>query len=426
MSRSIHFPYEAVPPVIISEKNLLGIFSPSSWEPDNTPEGLIRKAFSSPFRSSLLPQRVRGKKKILIVVDDQTRMTPAALILPFLLEELEQGRTGSQEITLLLALGTHRPMTEEEIAGKLGKEIVSRYPVENHAWWDPSQLIHLGQTDSGIPIYVNRLAEEADFIIGIGQIVPHRVSGFSGGGNIIQPGIGGEMTTGQTHWLAARYTGREILGKAENPVKREIEEAALRSGLAWIINGIMDGTGRLIEVVAGDPLEAYRAGAALSYKIFRSPLPREADIVIADSYPYDSELWLSSKGIYAAELAVRPGGIVILVSPCPGGVSLSHPEVLEWGYHPYETVEKLVKEGKIKRLTAAAHLVHVGRVIKERAQGILVAAGISKDETEQLGFTHAATPQEALDLAFQRLGRDAQVAVLQQGGEILPEIEGRK
>ena len=422
MAVTIPFPYPEVSPVNIPEKNLLGIFSPSAIEIEKSPEELIREALIRPIQASRLSHQVRGKKKILIVVDDQTRMTPVATILPYLLEELGENRNGPHEISFLVGLGTHQPMNEEEIARKLGREITCRYPVLNHAWWDPAQLTYLGETDSHIPIYVNRLAGETDFLIGIGQIVPHRVSGFSGGGNIVQPGICGEETTGKTHWLAARFSGRDILGKADNPVKQEIEKVALRAGLAWIINCILDGSGRLAGVVTGDPVEAYRAGASLSYNIYRTVLPREADIVITDSHPYDSELWLSSKGIYAAELAVRQGGIVILVSPCPEGVSTSHPEVLEKGYHSFSVVEEMVQQGKISKLTAAAHLVHVGRVVKERTQGILVSAGISKQETEKLGLTYAATPQEALDIAFDRLGSEAQVAVLRQGGEILPVI----
>ena len=97
------------------------------------------------------------------------------------------------------------------------------------------------------------MVEEVDLIIGIGQIVPHRVTGFSGGGNIVQPGICGEETTGKTHWLSAQFKGREILGKIENPVKQEIERVAEKVGLEWIINTVQDGSGRLVEVVAGDP-----------------------------------------------------------------------------------------------------------------------------------------------------------------------------
>jgi len=166
-----------------------------------------------------------------------------------------------------------------------------------------------------------------------------------------------------------------------------------------------------------------RRGARRSLELCRVELPQEADIVVADSDPYDSELWVAAKGIYAAELVVKQGGIVILVTPCPEGISPSHPEVLKQGYQTFEEVEQKVRQGKIEKLTAAAHLVHVGRVIKERAKGILVSPGISKEETERLGFIHARDPQEALEIAFSLTGRDAKVAVLQRGGEILPVIK---
>jgi len=145
--------------------------------------------------------------------------------------------------------------------------------------------------------------------------------------------------------------------------------------------------------------------------------------VIADSHPYDSELWLASKGIYASELAVREGGVVILITLCQEGVSPSHPEILEMGYQTFEEVDRKVRKGTMNKLTVAAHLVHVGRVIKERAKGIMVSQGISKSETERLGLLHAREPQEALEIAFSLMGRNAKVAVLQRGGEILPIIK---
>jgi nickel-dependent lactate racemase len=338
-------------------------------------------------------------------------------------KELERGGIKREGIRFLIASGTHRPMTEEEILIKFGKEIPKKHPFFNHRSWDSSQLVYLGETPSGIPIHINRLVEEVDLIIGIGQIVPHRVSGFSGGGNIIQPGICGEETTGKTHWLSAQFDGWEILGKITNPVKKEIERVAEKAGLEWIINTIQDGTGRLVKVVAGDPVHAYREGASHSREVYQSQLPEEADIVIADSHPYDSELWLAAKGIYAAELAVKQGGVVILITSCPEGISVSHPEVLELGYQTFEEVDQKVRRGEIKKLTVAAHLVHVGRVIKERASGILVSPGISKEQAERLGFIYARDPQEALDIAFSHLSRDAKVAVLQRGGEILPVIK---
>jgi nickel-dependent lactate racemase len=418
----ISFPYPDIPPLNIPDRNLLGIFSPSTVKVERSEEEVISEGFSHPIGPDRLSKLLKGSKEVLIVVDDYTRTTPVQKILPRLISELGEAGIKPSGIKILVALGTHRPMTEEEIVKKFGKNIPKRYPILNHQWWDSSQLTYFGETEKGTPIFVNRMIKEVDFIIGIGQIVPHRVSGFSGGGNIIQPGICGEETTGKTHWLSAQFKGREILGKIDNPVKEEIEEVAQRVGLKWIINTIQDGSGRLIEVVTGDPIQAYRTGAKRSFEIYQSKLPREADIVIADSHPYDSDLWLAAKGIYASELAVKQGGVVILITLCQEGVSPSHPEVLEWGYQTFEEVNEKVRQRKIQKLTAAAHLVHVGRVIKERAKGILVSTGISKEETERLGFFHAKSPQEALEIAFSLSGRDAKVAVLQRGGEILPMI----
>jgi nickel-dependent lactate racemase len=419
----IDFPYPGINSIDIPDQNLLGIFAPSTVEIEKSEDQITEEALLQPIGSSPLHEILEWCQDVLILVDDYTRTTPTQKILPRLMKELERGGIKREGIRFLIASGTHRPMTEEEILKKFGKEIPKQYLILNHHWWDSSQMVYLGETPSGIPIHINRLVEEVDLIIGIGQIVPHRVSGFSGGGNIIQPGICGEETTGKTHWLSAQFDGWEILGKITNPVKKEIERVAEKAGLEWIINTIQDGTGRLVNAVAGDPVHAYREGAAKSRAVYLSQLPEEADIVIADSYPYDSELWLAAKGIYAAEIAVKKGGIVILVTSCPEGISVSHPEVLEWGYQTFEEVEQKVRHGKIKKLTAAAHLVHVGRVIKERAKGILVSPGISKEEAEQLGFIYARDPQEALDIAFSHLSRDAKVAVLQRGGEILPVIK---
>ena len=422
----ISFPYPEITPLDVPEENLLGIFSPSVVRVEESQEQIIENAFSHPIASAPLKQLLKGHEKVLIVVDDYSRTTPVQKILPALIGKLDHIGIKTNRIKILIALGTHRPMNEGEIVKKFGRDIREQYPVLNHHWWDSSQLSYLGETDSGTPIFINRLAKEVDFIIGVGQIVPHRVSGFSGGGNIIQPGICGEETTGKTHWLSAQFPGREILGRIENPVKEEIERVSQKAGLNWIINTTQDGSGRLISVVAGDPVQAYRIGAKRSLEVYQSQLPQEADIVIADSHPYDSDLWLAAKGVYASELAVKQGGVVILITPCPEGISPSHPEVLELGYQTFEEVDQKVRQGKVQKLTVAAHLVHVGRVIKKRARGIMVSPGIPKEDKERLGFIHAQEPQEALGIAFSLLGLRAKVAVLQRGGEILPVIKKQK
>ncbi len=419
----ISFPFREIDAIDVPEENLIGVFSPSTMEVEESEEEIIEKGLTKPIHSPPLSQLLKGCRNILIAIDDHTRTTPVGKILPRLLEVIKRSGLKPDGIKILIALGTHRPMTREEMVKKLGDDIVRQYDILNHPWWDGSQLIPLGETEKGTPIIVNRLVREYDIIIGIGQIVPHRVSGFSGGGNIIQPGICGEETTGKTHWLSAKFKGSGILGKIENPVKDEIERVAKKVGLRWIVNTIQDGSGRLIGVVAGDPYSAYREGAKLSFKVYKSIIPKEADIVIVDSHPYNSDLWVAAKGIYASELAVKKGGVVILISPCQEGVSPSHPEVLELGYQPFLDIEKMVQKGIIKKLTVAAHLAHVGRVIKERARGIMVSKGISREEKERLGFIHAQTPNEGLDIAFSIVGRDAKVLIFQRGGEVVPLVK---
>ncbi len=417
----VDFPY-ALEGVDIPDRNLLGIFAPSVIEVSRSEEEVVADALARPVGSGRLSEVARGCSRALILVDDQTRSTPVRLILPLVINELDAAGVPRPGIRILVALGTHRPMTTEEMEMKLGAAVVRSFPVINHNFADTASLTRLGETDAGTPVLVNRLAAQADLIIGIGQIVPHRVSGFSGGGNIVQPGISGEETTGKTHWLAAQFTGREILGVVDNSVKREIEKVALAAGLKWIVNTIQDGSGRVVDAVAGDPFSAYRKGAVVSKSVYRAFMPAEADIVLADSHPYDSDLWVAAKGIYASELAVKEGGWVILVSPCTSGVCPAHPEVLEQGYATFAEVEQRVKAGMIRKLTVAAHLVHVGRVIKERAKGILVSPGITQEETEKLGFTYARTVREALAIALSGSPADATIAVLQRGGEILPVV----
>jgi nickel-dependent lactate racemase len=418
----IDFPYAAIEGVDIAERNLLGIFAPSVIQAARSEEEIIAAALARPVGAGRLAEVARGCTSALILVDDWTRSTPVRVILPLVIDELDAAGVPREGIRILVALGTHRPMTAEEMAIKLGAAIVGSFPVVNHNFADTANLVRLGETDAGTPVLVNRLAAEADVTVGIGQIVPHRVSGFSGGGNIVQPGICGEETTGKTHWLAAEFPGRAILGVVDNPVKREIEKVALAARLRWIVNTIQDGTGRVVDAVAGDPVSAYRTGAAVSKTVYRAAMPAEADIVLADSHPYDADLWVAAKGIYASELAVKAGGWVILVSPCASGVCPAHPEVLEQGYATFAEVEQRVRAGMIPKLTVAAHLVHVGRVIKERARGILVSPGITQAQTEKLGFTYGRTAREALAIALSASPADATIAVLQRGGEILPVV----
>ncbi|HEV2493875.1 MAG TPA: nickel-dependent lactate racemase [Terriglobia bacterium] len=418
----VSFSYSDVPPLTISDSNLLACLAPRVLEPARPVADLVEKALDHPFGSPTLEALASPGARVLILVDDITRQTPASEVLPSVLRRLGGSGVNSESIRILIAAGTHARMNQQEIEQKLGPDVPKQYAVSIHHWRDEHNLGELGTTRDGTPIRVHRLLGESDLVIGIGQIVPHRVMGFTGGATIVQPGVSGAAVTGYTHWMSALYAGAEILGIAENPVRKEVEEIARRAGLRFIVNVVMDGRARVLHVVAGDPVAAHREGARHSRGVYGVAQPALADMVIAESYPADYDLWQAAKGVYAAELAVRPGGVVVLVTPCPHGVSQEHPEVERLGYHGYAEVKAMVERREITDLVAAAHLVHVGRVIRDRAQGIMVSPGIAPETQRQLGFRWAASPQEALELAFGVTGRESQVVVLKQGGHVLPLV----
>ncbi len=417
----IDFPYGGIPSLQVNDDSLIAVLAPRIQEAANEPESmLIERALRKPVGAPRLAELAAGKKSILILVDDYTRITPVHLILPAVLEEIRAAGASNKQVIILVASGTHRPMTTTEKSRRFGSEICSEYRVLDHSHDDLSRLVQLPTTPRGTEIWVNRAVVESDLVVGIGHIVPHRVAGFSGGGKIVQPGVCGAVTTGQTHWLSAQFEGAQIMGRIDNPVRREIEDVAKAAGLSFIANAVLDAHGRVVTLACGSSLEAYRAGSLSAMDVFGVPMERTAEIVIADSYPSDMEMWQASKGVYSADLALERGGVLILVTPCTEGVSAEFPELARIGYRPFAEVDAMIRSGELKDLTLAAHLVHVGRVIREKATGIIVSPGIDEQTVRSLGFRPAKTPQEALAMAFELKGKGASMAVLRNGGEIMP------
>lgn len=420
----IPFSYPEIPPLEVPDKNLLAVLQPRTVDASQAIEDLTLEALNHPAGCSPIEDDLSSSTQILVLVDDITRQTPAGALLPTLFKKFARRRVQKKNVKILIAAGTHARMSPAEIGRKLGPQIPREHIVAVHHWKEEESLALMGTTADGTPVRVNRMLREADLVIGVGQIVPHRVMGYTGGASIVQPGVSGKEITGYTHWLSALYPGREILGVAENPVRQEVERIASKAGLRFILNVVMDAGHRVIHAVAGDPVAAHRLGAGLSAGIYGIVQPAPADIVVTESFPADYDLWQAAKGIYSAELAVKEGGVVILVTPCPHGVSAEHPQVEQLGYHSYAEVRSMVEKKQITDLVAAAHLVHVGRVIRDKAHGIMVSPGIDPETQGHLGFEPARSPQQALEMALEIAGHDAQVAILRHGGDVLPLLSG--
>lgn len=406
--------------VTLDRGRLMGVFSPHETEPCGNSQEEVSRAIQNPIGMPSLVQVVKGCKKILIISDDMTRMTPLRIIIPRILEELNLAGFADEQITVLIGLGTHRPMTGEEITNQFGSGVVNRVKILNHPWQDPDLLADLGKTSNGTPITVCRMALEADFIIGVGSIVPHHIPGFSGGAKIVQPGITGAETTGATHLLSVSAE-HSWLGVVENPVRTEMEEVADRVGLSAVFNCVLNSKGQLVKSFFGDPKKAFRAGVTISRQVYGVQVPGRSDIVVAGSYPCDIEFWQAHKTLYPAERIVKPGGRIIVVTPCTEGVAVTHQEILDYAALPSPKILALIKSGSIKDTVSGA-LALAWAKVRDFAPVSLVSGGIGDEEARALGFTPFSSVEDAIEAAHGDLGDDASVSVLTKAPDMLPEV----
>jgi nickel-dependent lactate racemase len=282
-------------------------------------------------------------------------------------------------------------------------------------------LGHVQVGRSVIPILVNRKALEADFIIGIGDIIPHCDAGFSGGAKILQPGICGYATTAATH-VAAALLDEIPLGVVDNPCRLGMEEVARRVGLNFIVNVVKNFRNEIVEVVAGDFIAAHRQGVQTSRRSFGVSVPAPADIVIVSSHPCDIDYWQAEKGIISAYFAVRKGGVIIFVAPCPEGLEHNHPRLRDWLKLSYDEACAAARTCSPEDTQAdliSADLAILNARIREKADILLVSDGLTPADSAILGYQKLATLQEAVDLAVRRFPTGT-IGVLARGGDCLP------
>ena len=355
----------------------------------------------------------------MLLVDDNTRSTPHQQILPTLLNELNAAGVPDDSITAIIALGTHRPMTEAECLEHYGEEVLSRIKVQNLSH-DPADFTDLGTTPSGIPIFVSRQYVESDLSIAVGNIIPHMSAGWAGGAKMVQPGVSSPITTAETHLIAAPLV-YESLGNVDNIVRREMEEIALRSGLKFILNVVLNTNRGVVAVVAGDVIAAHRAGVEIAKDIYTVKVPERADIVVASSHPADRDLWQGGKAMNNCGMLVRDGGTLVLLLPAPEGIARDHPTVAALGQTPAEVVLEMVRTGQISDPVGAASYLIIDKT-RSRIHVVLVSHGITEAEASQIGLEATTDGTRALATALSRHGADASIGVVTMGAEIVGEV----
>ncbi len=393
---------------------------------------LLMDAFLHPCGRPCLAELITPGKKLLIIVDDHTRLTPTREVVPVLLAYLAQAGCRPENITFAVALGTHRRMTSAEIELKLGQDVAvgsggcRRYPVIN----DPAQtagvFVATGEFfaagDGAVPIEVHRSVLDSDLVIGIGSVAPHTEAGWSGGCKMILPGMCSERTVMANHRLAASgscaadHSGN-ALGQDTTPVRRNMEEIVARIGFGFSLNLVVAPQGEIVGVYGGDFVAAQRAAVHAARPIFSVPYHDRADVVIANAYPADVDFWQASKGIWAGELLVKPGGTVILHAACPEGIG-PHPDYIEFMQREPAQLASDMANGAIDQ-TAAGLALPVARMLGHMRL-VVVSPGLPFGSFGDGPIRPADSLAGAVEAALNGAGPDVRVSVLTHGGTTYP------
>ena len=421
----LNLPYGAGSlPLSIPRSNLLTVMRPPDVATVADPASEVERALSSPVGTAPLGASLHTNQRILIIIDDKTRATPQSLILPLLVRHI-LAKVPDADITFLIANGTHVPMSPEEIAERVGGDIARQYRFVNHDCTKVEDLVDLGTTPNGTPIQINRLATEADLVLAVGGVVPHPLAGWGGGAKIIQPGICSRETTAATHDLET-ISPVSHFGRLGNPMRLEIEEIVKKVPLHFMVNVIFDSGGHLVGVVAGDPIASHHAAVDLARSVWEVPVTALADIVVVSSHPADWDFWQAMKGLYAAELVVKRGGDILIVTPCPESYTLSQEHVETQACLRGMPAKQVLKKARCMGITdgAGVNVTTFMARIKELAFVQVFSPGITDYDMDILGFERATSVEDGLRRAFERQGDKARVTVITHGGDILPVWPG--
>ncbi len=315
-------------------------------------------------------------KKILLIVPDSTRTAPVGQVFKVIHRHLNPL---ASVVDVMIALGTHPPMTEEAIRERLEiteEERHSAYAAVkflNHAWNDPAELQNLGNIPASeiaelsdglfsmdMPVEINRKVLEYDQIIIIGPVFPHEVVGFSGGNKYLFPGVGGPAILNFFHWLGAVITNPMIIGHKWTPVRKVVDRAAAMVPVPKLCFCLVVEGATLGGVFAGTPESAWDAASDLSERMHLEYRDRPFHTVLSCAPAMYDELWVGGKCMYKLEPVVADGGELIIYAPHIHEISIAHGRLIrEIGYHCRDYFLKQWDRFKDYPWGVLAHSTHV-------------------------------------------------------------------
>jgi len=275
-----------------------------------------RRAVADPHGRPL-SECVGPDDSVAVVVTDVTRATPDDVLLDVLCSELGAAGIDRRQVTVVLGLGLHRPMTDDEIRTALGEHAAL---AENH---DPDATVKVG-TVEGCPIELAETVADADAVLSTGMVEPHQYAGFSGGAKTVVIGTGGESQIRYTHGPEMLARDGVRLGRIEdNPFREAVDRAGDHVGLDFCLN-VTHGPAGILDASAGEPRAVVCDLAATGREALSVPIEDEYDAVIAGvGAPKDANLYQTTRaGTYVAlgdRNPLRPGGRVVIPATLPEG-----------------------------------------------------------------------------------------------------------
>ena len=405
----------------VDEKNLKAELNSrtDSYDAGKGEAELVREALANPIGTPRLCELAKGKNRIVLVTSDHTRAVPSKLTLPLLLEEIRRGNPEA-DITILIATGLHRATTEEEQRRMFGDAIVDNEKiVVNQAFVD-EDFEKVCDLPSGAELWVNKVALHCDLLVTEGFIEPHFFAGFSGGRKSILPGICNAATVNENHSYKAISSPYSTTGVLEhNPIHEDMVCAARAVNVQFIMNVALNAEKKVIAAFAGDLEQAHEKGVTFVRSLAQCPSV-EGDIVITSNggYPLDQNLDPSPKAVATAEACCREGGVIIMCASCCDGMGGTH-------------FEKLIVKGTVDEIDAYLSKIPPKETIPEqwcaqifarilkKHKVILVTTYLDHELVRKANMIPASTPDEALEMAYEIMGRDAEVVVIPDGVAVL-------
>jgi nickel-dependent lactate racemase len=410
----------------IEPRNFAGVVTPPNVDPAPDPKATIEDALDHPVGAQF--PVLSKTSKVIIVVDDATRVTPTQTLLSALLGRIQELGVSRERVSIGVANGLHVVGDQTTLHSLLGEAIAKSYRVVNHDARDKGALVYVGHTTRGTPVDVNRAIMQSDIRFLTGIIEPHQLAGYSGGVKAVVPGLSSERTITANHSLMLNEDVQ--VGRIDgNPLREDLEEAVNlthKEGLGqdFIVNSIVNDDRKIVQVVAGDEITAHRKGVALSRDTSSVPAPKEADVVIASpgGYPRDINLYQSQKALAHIERIIRPGGVAVLAAECRNGTGSKMCE--DWmkrDSKPADIIQRIKNEG----FNMGAHKAYQFARFMVRARVILVT-NLPADLTKSMHIDTARSLEQGYQEALNIAGRDSRVIVCPRATAMLPEPTSRQ